>query len=119
MATGNISKNMVLLWENPGTSISGNISLSSDDYDYLIVEFRLSSSDPTISQLIFKGQSTRLFLCQAVNNSASDSLFASRNMTRISDTEFNLSTGVIARNNQQTTYGDHFCYPTRIFGIKA
>lgn len=119
MATGTIKKGRKLLWSNQNNSLAANtkITLSSSDYSFLIVEFRLTWQDPIETNIFPKGINVRLFLANLSQSQLSDCLIAGRDLARTSDTEFTASTGVLARLTGAINTGDSFVYPVAIYGI--
>lgn len=120
MASSTIKKGRNLLWTNPNGSLAENaeITLSSSQYNYLLIEFRLTWQDPIITNIVPKGSNIRLFLAQATSDGVlSNCLIASRNLVRTSDTKFTAELGYLARLTGQIVSGTNFIYPTAIYGI--
>lgn len=120
MATSTIKANRKLLWTNPNNSLAENteITLNSSQYNYLLIEFRLTWQDPVVVNIVPKGGNIRLFLSQATEDGQiSNCLVASRNITRTSDTKFTAGLGYLGRLSGAITSGANFVYPTAIYGI--
>ena len=119
MATGTIKKGRKLLWSNSNNTLAANtqVSLSSSDYSFLIVEFRLTWADPVEVNIFTKGTDIRLYFANTSPSQLSDCLIAGRDLTRTSDTVFTAGTGVIARLTGNIVTGDNFVYPVAIYGI--
>ena len=104
---------MKLLWENPNTTASfaaQTITLNSADYDYLLIIFNyLTSSNIAGSELIQKGQSTRLGTV-----SGTDGTVFLRNVTYVSEISYTFADAY--KNNG--TVDNSRCVPVAIYGIK-
>lgn len=121
MATGTIKKGRTLLWENTTSGLAENtqITLSSANYNYLLIEFRLTWQDPVVVNIVPKGGDFRLFMANvSTNGTMSDCLIAGRHFTRVSDTVYTAGNGGLARLTQATVYGANFVYPIAIYGIE-
>ena len=119
MATSKIVKKEKLLWSNPNNSLATGttITLNSDDYSFLLVEFKLTSADPIEANIFPKGTALRLFMANLSQSQLSDCLIAGRDLTRVSDTKFTANTGVLARLTGAIATSDSFVFPIAIYGI--
>ena len=123
MATGTIkvSPRRTSLWTNSGSSMSAgtDINLSSDDYDFLEIEFLRSNSNTTTvyMQRFPKGYNIALCMTMATADSTTNTFIQSRGLIRVSDTKYTAEAGVIARWGGTASTGN-FCVPVRIYGIK-
>lgn len=100
------------LWSNPNPAESftaQNITLSSADYDYLLINFQSNLGSYCKSEMIKKGQSTQLVYTVYDNTI----YFYQRNFTYVSDTSYAVGSGNL--NGQERNW---LAIPVEIFGIK-
>lgn len=114
-ADGTISIDlMTKLWENPNPTqafASQNISLSSSDYDMLLIVFAVSSnSTRKCSEITIKGFGATLSIAEYTSTSSSN---RTRYISYTSDTVFNVSNGYI-----NGTQNNSIIIPYQIYGIK-
>lgn len=124
MAKDKIGKNRKLLWSNSsGEWGTGEIVLSSSDYEFLEVVFKPTngSTSPRCVQKFAKGTNCNIFYANVSNGVASDTFIMQRNLTRNSDTSFTPTLGKIARwgstSGGEATGQTYFIYPIAIYGI--
>ena len=132
MASGTFKKHEYrkLLWSNPHEKYwnpdnDGDIILSSDSYDYLDFEIRLTS-DNTLGATYVKRvgniPSNGIFMLSIIGvdaNTVTDNFFMGRKYTKVSNTRFSVSKGMIVRWGSTTiAKNDYFATPVRIYGIK-
>ena len=109
-----------LLWtnENPTSTFSGQITLSSDNYDELIWYFKETATGSILfSSTILKGYGTRL----SVSFAPSDvkGVIYSRTITRTSDTLFNAdSCNYFYASTSENGTNNNLCVPIYVYGIK-
>ena len=107
------------LWENPNPTssfASQNITLSSDDYDMLLLVYRRSYVDSYSScSIALKGNS--LFMDQA-NASSVGANALSRTCAYLSSTSYSFSDAVAASGTTAFTVNNDLLIPVAIYGIK-
>ena len=128
MAEGNEKQPMYryLLWENPHAgswdpSTDGDIILSSDNYDYLEFEMRITGGNP-VSHIRRVGNIVDSFCIsiQSVDTGAlGNNFIMGRTLTYLSRTRFKITTGIVVRW-AETVIGTNnsFAVPVKIYGIK-
>lgn len=99
------------LWENPNYTVnfsSQNITLNSDDYDFLLWIFNISiNSRNNLSVIVKKGFHTFLGICSGNN------IFG-RTVNRVDDVTFTVGDGY-----NVNTVNNVVCIPIAIYGIKS
>lgn len=128
MAESKITKSEYrkLLWENPHAgswdpSTHGDIILSSEDYDYLEFEVRMTGDNNTsYIRKVEVNTSNFLVVVECVDTSAiTNNFLMGRIYTYISRTRFTPSSGIIVRWGQtNATTGNGYAVPVKIYGIK-
>lgn len=106
------------LWENPSNSITSGttITLSSADYDLLLIESYLSDVNTAeISQIVTKGNSVDINYAAASANGAGA---RTRMLNYVSDTSYTVGSGQLANGTTAATTSDEICIPKVIYGIK-
>ncbi len=122
MATGSVKKPsggaLTVLWENPNPTAdfsAQTITLSSSDYDFLLVWTRngILSGAP-------KGKTffTRNFSVPSSDGYASN--MEGRDFTYVDDTHYSVGTGYAKRSNAGNGYTtiNSVCVPVMIYGLK-
>lgn len=105
------------LWENPNPDVSfpaQNITLSSDDYDYLVIFAfnNATNKSNTFSTTCLKGYGAILNYIVAYSTTG---IFVVRFINRISDTEFTIDDCKDQRGSQLITNNDA-AIPIAIYG---
>lgn len=112
------------LWSNsnPNSLFSEqNVTLSSNDYDFLIVEFAKVNSEPNkrFTKIVFKGYSTvlQISLFWSISNTDTVSLWI-RNFEYVNDTTYTIGACKRCYNNTSSTTNNSSIIPTTIYAGK-
>lgn len=118
-ADGSIQVDLITkLWENPDTSQSftpQNITLSSGDYDMLMVEYRYSTSYNYKASSTFVG---RGYLGLAASSSGG-AVGIYRQVSTVDATHISVSNANISIGAQAETVLNNYCIPATVYGIKT
>ena len=115
------AKNYVKLWENPDPTAAftaQDITLSSDDYDFLLVICGMLSSSTQIGVSIIAPKGKDIYLEGSMPQTASGAKIFRRLMTRSSDTSFNISEARYSQGTSAWSQDDTALIPTAVYGIK-
>ena len=115
-----------MLWENPHPNYwdaNDEIVLSSDNYDYLDFELKMTSSmTPCYVQRIGNIAANGVFLLWAIGVQTDDlgnNYIMGRSCTCSSRTQITMTSGIIARWGASAVQANRgFAVPVRIYGIK-
>ena len=112
--------NMVKLWENPNPASAyagGDITLSSSDYDFLMIEYRYSTgTDGRKSVIAAKG--TPIIWMDMTNNTYNGVIGITRALSRQSDTSFTFGNAYTATGTSGQSTDSTVAIPTAIYGFK-
>ena len=122
-ADGNVSVDlMTKLWENPSPTSSfaaQNVTLSSDDYDYLIAVCNATTSGRTISTLIKKGTSGTVVLATCRGAGATYTTIYNRDFERIDNTHYAVGSAYAQNSNGTREEDNAKLIPITFYGIKT
>lgn len=107
------------LWTNADPSQAfdaGNITLSSNDYDMLLVLYYYNISGGSMSCIAPKGSNIRL--CTLTGGSTGGAMTAARDITYSSDTLLLISDCLKAIGTAPGATDNNYVIPTAIYGIK-
>ena len=116
---------MTKLWENenPSTTFAGqDITLSSDDYDFLLVFYSYFTTVSRIFSRIIPKDTTTSILDLTLHANSTTQMNVSRNFTKNSDTSYTFgsaeSQNVANGGTVSTTTNNDFVIPVAIYGFK-
>lgn len=118
-AMGNMR--MTKLWENPSPTNSfaaQNVTLSSDDYDFIIAVCNATTSGRTISTLIQKGTSGTVAFSACRGAGASYTTTYNRDFERTDNTHYAVDSAYTQNSNGARTEDNTKLIPVIIYGIK-
>lgn len=107
------------LWTNADPSqafTAGDITLSSSDYNMLLVLYNYATSGGAMSLVAPKGSSIKLL--SGTGGSSSGAMTATRDITYSTETLLVASDGVMAVGNTAGATNNNYSIPTAIYGIK-
>lgn len=111
---------LVKLWENPNPTAAftaQNITLASDNYDFLLWIYGTTSTNPKGSVIAPKGTGSVL-LSSGLTNSTHGVTNVQRTAVYVSDTEYSVSAGTLGRPSGTYSEDNTVCKPTIIYGFK-
>lgn len=119
LVDGNIEVDLMKkLWENTAPTasfVAQNITLSSDDYDFLLWIFQITTSvNRAVSIIVKKGEGLTPSIAGIDSNKTANLI---RPVDRISDTSFSVVNCYMATPSAQTTTNDSLI-PVVVYGIK-
>jgi hypothetical protein len=110
----------VKLWENTNPTAAftaQNITLASDDYDFLLWIYGTASTNPKGSVIAPKGTGSVL-LSSGLTNSTHGVTNVQRTAVYVSDTEYSVSAGTLGRPSGTYSEDNTVCKPIAIYGFK-
>lgn len=111
---------MKLLWENSDPTQSfaaGDVTLSSSDYDMLIVMYRMTTSRNYIKSVVIPKSSTA-YLDVGYFTSADNQVIYYRTLSSVDDLTVHIYNASKVANSSETM-DNSVCIPYRIYGIKV
>ncbi len=106
------------LWENPDPTsdfAAQNITLTSDDYDFLLWDAIHKKDAFHLTFLVHKGSSVVLNLTA---NGSNSSITRQRNASYVSDTVYSIGEGYTQDANSSRTKDNTLLIPHQVYGIK-
>lgn len=111
---------LTTLWENPSPTsnfVAQDITLASDDYDFLLWIYGTASTNPKGSVIAPKGTGS-ILLSSGLTNSTHGVTNVQRTAVYVSDTKYSVSAGTLGRPSGAYSEDNTVCKPIAVYGFK-